>query len=362
MSKEKTVQSRTDKRGKKRKLRKRVYFILVPLLVVFVGLVTYATYLYTKADAVFTDSYKDDGRAKSALREEAVDPAEDNVSVLIIGVDQSDVRKNKGNARSDTLMLATLNIKDKSVKLLSIPRDSLVYIPEVGYETKINHAHAYGGPEATIETVENLLEIPVDYYVKVNFNAFIDVVNAVDGISVDVPYELYEQNSADKANAIHLLPGEQEVNGEQALAFARTRHYDNDIERGKRQQEVIKSVIRKATSLNSVLKYDNIIEAVGKNMQTNMTFGEMKSFIAYGTGSGNLDIDTLTLEGTNYQPGSTYYWKLDDIKLEETKELLKRHLEIDPATAALYENDDNEDSMSATSDEDSNGSKSASPY
>ncbi|ASK62168.1 transcriptional regulator [Virgibacillus phasianinus] len=348
MSKEKTTESRMGKRGKKRKLRKRAYFILIPILVVFVGVLTYAAYLYTKADSVFSESYKDDGRAKSDLREEAVDPAKDNVSILIIGVDQSDTRNNKGNARSDTLMLATLNIEDKSVKLVSIPRDSYVYIPEVGYKTKINHAHAYGGPDATIETVENLLEIPVDYYVKVNFNAFIDVVNAVDGIKADVPYELYEQNSNDVQKAIHLMPGEQHLNGEEALALARTRHYDNDIQRGKRQQEIIKSVIHKAVSLDSVLQYDDIIEALGKNMTTNMTFDEMKSFIAYGTGSGNLDIDTLTLEGENYQPGSTYFWKLDEIALEETQELLKNHLDIDPATAKRYENDQ-DGSMSAKS-------------
>ncbi|WP_430790336.1 LCP family protein [Virgibacillus flavescens] len=340
MSNQKSTQSRMVKRNKKRKLRKRAYFILIPILAIFISLLSYAAYLYTKADSVFSESYQDDGRDKSDLRDQAVDPAEDNVSVLIVGVDQSDVRNNEGSARSDTLMLATLNIEEKSVKLVSIPRDSLVYIPEVGYETKINHAHAYGGIDATIETVENLLEIPVDYYVKVNFEAFIDVVNAVDGIEVEVPYELYEQNSKDKEDAIHLMPGEQQLNGEEALALARTRHYDNDIERGKRQQEIIKSVIQKATSMNSVLKYDNIIDAVGENMTTNMTFDEMKSFIQYGTGGGSLEIDTLTLEGTDYQPTDTYYWKLNEESLEETKELLKNHLEIDPTTAKLYENND----------------------
>ncbi|MFZ3580398.1 LCP family protein [Virgibacillus sp. DJP39] len=347
MSKEKTTQSRVAKRGKKRKLRKRAYFILIPVLVLFLGLLTYAALLYAKADSVFTDSYKDDGRDKSDLRDDVVDPASDNVSILIIGVDQSNVRNNEGSARSDTLMLATLNVEDKSVKLVSIPRDSLVYVPEVGYETKINHAHAYGGPKATIETVENLLEIPVDYYVKVNFEAFIDVVNAVNGITVDVPYELSEQNSKDKAGAIHLLPGEQKLNGEEALALARTRHYDNDIERGKRQQKIIKAVIQKASSLGSVLKYDNIIEAVGENMTTNMTFDEMKSFISYGTGSGSLDIDTRTLEGTDYQPSGTYYWKLNEESLQETIDLLKNHLEIDSDTAMRFENESSSDSAAS---------------
>uniref|UniRef100_UPI0018E18BBB LCP family protein n=1 Tax=Virgibacillus massiliensis TaxID=1462526 RepID=UPI0018E18BBB len=101
--------------------------------------------LFIKADSVLSDSYEDDGREKSDLRESKVDPNVDNVSVLIMGVGASDLRNNADNARSDSLMVATLNKDDKSVKLLSIPRDSYVYIPEVGYKTKINHAHAYGG-------------------------------------------------------------------------------------------------------------------------------------------------------------------------------------------------------------------------
>lgn len=130
---------RTIRKKKKRKLRKRAYFILIPLFVIVVGL-TYATYLYVKADSVFSESYEEGSQAKSDLREEKVDPTEDNVSVLIAGVDSSDVRNNSENARTDTLMLATLNKKENSVKMLSIPRDSLVYIPEIGQETKINHA------------------------------------------------------------------------------------------------------------------------------------------------------------------------------------------------------------------------------
>src|SRR5690625_2572432 len=323
----KQIPSRSVKH-KKRKLRKRVYFIFIPLfLLLLAG--GYGGYLYLKADAVFSDSYVDDGREKSDLRDKMVDSKYDHVFVLIMGVDSSDKRANAESSRTDTLMVATLNKDDHSVKLLSIPRDSYVYIPDVQREDKINHAHAYGGTKATIDTVENLLDIPIDYYVKVNFEAFIDVVDAIDGITIDVPYELKEQNSKDKANAIHLSPGIQDLNGEEALALARTRKLDNDIERGKRQQEIIKAVIDKSISLNSILKYDNIIEAVGENMTTNMTFSEMKSFIAYGTNGTNLDIETLTLDGIDYQPGNAYYWQLDENSLLETQEKLKKHLDID---------------------------------
>src|SRR5690625_84630 len=313
---------------KKRRSRKRLLFMLAIVAVGVFVVVNYAMNLLDKADEVVSEAYESDGRDKSDLRDKIVDPKFDNVSILIMGVDSSDKRENAASARTDTLMLATLNKDAKSVKLISIPRDSYVYIPEVGYEDKINHAHAFGGTKAAIETVENLFNIPVDYYLKVNFEAFIDVVEAIDGITVEVPYEFREQDSRDKANAIHLLPGLQNLSGEEALALARTRKLDNDIERGKRQQEIIKAIVDKTISVNSILKYDDIIEAMGGNLTTNMTFNEMKSFISYGTNGTNIDIETMTLEGEDYKPNRTYYWKLDEFALNETKSILQDHLEI----------------------------------
>ena len=127
----------------------------------------------------------------------AVDPKEDSVSILIMGVDDSKERNFGDATRTDALILATFNVNDKSVKMVSIPRDSYVYIPEEKKKDKITHAHAFGGTEATIETVEELFDIPVDYFFKVNFNAFIDVVDALGGITVDVPITFTEQDSND---------------------------------------------------------------------------------------------------------------------------------------------------------------------
>ncbi|GAB3058710.1 LCP family protein [Virgibacillus ainsalahensis] len=332
MAKNHLTQTRVVRKKHKKKLRKRVFFILIPFIA-FMAALSYGAYLYIKADSVLSDSYVEDEREKSPLRDAKVDPSIDNVSVLIMGVDANKHRDNSESARTDALMLATFNKDESSVNLISIPRDSLVYIPEVGYEDKINHAHAYGGPEATIETVENLLDIPVDYHVKVNFHAFVDVVDALNGIEVDVPYEFKESNSMDERDAIHLKPGEQKVNGEEALALARTRKLDNDIERGKRQQQIMKAVINKAVSVNSVLNYDDILEAVGDNMKTSMTFSDMKTFISYGTSGTNLDINTYTLQGYDYRPAGTYYWALDEPALAETKSMLQNHLEISNSLA-----------------------------
>lgn len=315
---------------KKKRSKKRLLFMLVIAVIGILVVFNYGMSLLNKADQVVSEAYESDGRDKSELRDKIVDPKFDNVSILIMGIDTSDKRGNSDTARTDTLMLATLNKEEKSVKLISIPRDSYVYIPEVGYEDKINHAHAFGGTKAAIETVENLFDIPVDYYLKVNFEAFIDVVDAIDGITVDVPYEFSEQDSKDRANAIHLYAGVQDLNGEEALALARTRKLDNDIERGKRQQEIIKSIVNKTISVGSILKYDDIIEAIGGNLTTNMSFDEMKSFISYGTSGTNLDFETMTLEGEDYKPNRIYYWKLNEIALNETKSKLQQHLEITP--------------------------------
>ncbi len=324
---------------KKRKRRRRVVmWIIVPLLVLVLGATAYGAFLYSKAQTVIEKSYEPVER-ESTKRDTAVDPGIDNVSILFVGVDDSSTRNFSSSSRSDALMLATLNEKTKSVKLLSIPRDSYVYIPELGYNDKITHAHANGGVATTIETVEEMLDIPVDYYVKMNFNAFIDVINALEGIEVEVPYELSEKDSEDRNHAINLEPGLQELNGEEALALARTRKLDNDIERGKRQQEILKAIVKKGSSVKSVSKYADVMEAVGDNMSTDLSFDEMKSFINYAAAGTSLDIETLNLAGQDAYIDGIYYYQLDDEELDQTILTLKEHLELIPQGSSETDTD-----------------------
>lgn len=313
---------------RKKKRRRIVFFILIPLLLLISAGVFYGATLYNDFKQSMEFSYEAiEGREKSPIREEAVKIDKDNFSVLIMGIDDSEKRGFGENSRTDALMLATVNQDERSVKLLSIPRDSYVYIPEVGYETRINHAHAFGGPKATIETVENLFEVPIDYYVSVNFNVLIDVVDALGGINIEVPYAFSEQDSKDRAGAIQLEAGPQILNGEEALALARTRKLDNDIERGKRQQEIIKSVISRAASVGSISKYDDVFESVGSNMKTDLVFGEIKYLAEFGI-KDSLTIESLTLSGEDYWGnGGAYYYKLDESELENTKTALQNHLD-----------------------------------
>jgi polyisoprenyl-teichoic acid--peptidoglycan teichoic acid transferase len=311
--------------NKKRLRRKRVFrWILLPLMLISLSFIAYGALLYNKAESVMDESYNPIEREGKR----AVNPFDENFSILFIGVDDSNKRQFEGSSRTDALMLATFNQDDKSIKLVSIPRDSYVHIPEKEIYTKINHAHAYGGVELTLETVEELLDVPVDYYVKMNFDAFIDVIDALNGIEVNVPYTFSEQDSQDRKDAITLYEGIQTLDGEEALALARTRKLDNDIERGKRQQEIIKAIIKRAVSVKSIANYSDVMEAVGRNMTTDLRFDQMKSFIEYATAGSNLNTETLNLAGTDSRIDGVYYYQLDEIALSEARAKLKTHLNI----------------------------------
>ncbi|MEW9502275.1 LCP family protein [Jeotgalibacillus marinus] len=331
----------------RKKLKKRVLiFLVLPLFLLGTSTVVYATYLYKQAQSAVNKSYDDLNRNQSDIRDQMVDPATDDVSILFLGVDSSDSRESQGmtsdNSRTDAMVLATLNNEKKSVNLVSIPRDTLTYIPEVGYEDKIAHAHAFGGPQASMETVESLLDVPVDYYVRMNFNAFIDVVNSLDGVSIDVPFEFFEQDSSDKKDAIHLLPGMQTLDGEEALAFARTRYYDNDIERGKRQVELIEAIMDKSTSATSINKYSSVIQAVGQNLKTNLTFDEMKSFISYAV-SSDLSVENLSFQGEDTSIDGIYYYQPDITEIWSLQETLKNHLGLNDTDSTSPSTDNEND-------------------
>lgn len=331
---------RTDyKKVQKQKSGKRlaIKIALLVSLSAFLVVVAYGISLKNKVTDAADKAYEAvEDRHKSDLRDKAVKPATDNISILFMGVDESEKRMEDGNARSDALLVATLNNKAKTVKLISIPRDSYVYIPDRGRKDKITHAHAFGGTRGAIETVEGMLDIPIDYYVKMNFNAFIEVVDALGGIDVEVPYDRLELDENDKYT-IELKKGNQHLDGRHALALARTRKLDTDVERGKRQQEILQAIMKEATSVKSVTKYGDVIEAVGNNMKTNMKFNEMLSFLEYAKG-GIPKVETISLQGEDDKSTGTYYWMLDETALDELKLEVQAHLGVQPLSSIKNNN------------------------
>ncbi|HEQ3526437.1 TPA: LCP family protein [Bacillus cereus] len=357
-------------RNKPKKNKKKIKIIISAILFVLLIGGGYTWFLVNKASSAVRNAAHDLARGdKSDLRDKAVKPITNNVSVLIMGVDESDVRgKEYGEAiRTDALLLATFNKDSKTVKLLSIPRDTYTYIPIEKKKDKITHAHAFGsakngkngGPQASIDAVEKLMNVPVDYFVKFNFKSFIKIVDDLGGVEVDVPVEFTEQDSNDNAEAIHLEKGVQKLNGEEALALARTRHIDSDAMRGQRQQLVIEAILKKLTSVGSVTKVGNIIDDINGQFVTNLTFDDMLSFYKYGSDS---EIEKLQIQGDDcYMAkgddtcsksaggGRTYYYNPDKKELANVTNELRTHLGL-PAYTKSDSDSDSKKTKESTSE------------
>lgn len=207
------------------------------------------------------------------------------LTFLFLGVDSEGDGLNANAAfNGDTLMLMSFNPKTLDAILLSIPRDTYVPIAckNKNY-AKINSSAAYG-TSCVISTINNLLGINIDYYVKINFKGVVDLVEAVGGVEVDVEAPSYmadkyggkvcEQNSDRKFGdkLVCMNPGMQTLNGEQALAYARCRHMyiGSDLDRVKHQQQVVEALANKAMHFSSIKEFQNILNAVSKNVATNM--------------------------------------------------------------------------------------------
>jgi polyisoprenyl-teichoic acid--peptidoglycan teichoic acid transferase len=336
-------------RQKKRKVKNRRTIIMIVLLLLLVSGIGYGAYIVYKASSAVGNAEQSLGRgSKSALRDSAVKPIDHNVSVLLVGVDETKERAKvqEGAVQADALLLATFNTDEKTVKLVSIPRDTYTYIPISKKMDKINHAHSAGqvkngpegGPEAMVDAVEGLLNVPVDYFVKFNFAAFMEIVDSIGGIEVDVPVEFTEQDSSGTPDAIRLKKGVQTLNGEQALALARTRHIDSDAMRGQRQQLVLEAIVKKVASVGSVTKVGDLIDAIDGNFKTNLSFDDLISFYKYGI---DASIEKLQIEGKDayinskkqvvpeYREGYYYYYIPDKKNLDSITRELRDHLGID---------------------------------
>lgn len=336
---------RYNTKGRSRRRKKKIaMWMIAPLLILVLAVTSFAGYNLYKTKKMLEGAYVPiDGVDKTGkdLKDKETKDKPENLSILFLGLDESEKRGMSGGARTDAMILATFNEKEKTVKLVSIPRDSYVYLPTEGRNDKITHANAFGGVKGSIEAIEGLFDIPVDYYVRMNFYAFMDVIDALGGIQYDVPFELHEKNSEDVNNAVHLQPGNQTINGEQALALARTRKYDNDLERGKRQQELMMAVVKKSVSLGAVTKVDDAIDVVGENMITNLTFKDMMSFYKYISATQGLDVQTMQLEGADAYINRVYYFKLDDESVQNISKELKSHLGLNKNTNTAGTNEEN---------------------
>lgn len=246
---------------------------------------------------------------------------EGSVSFLLLGID---AYGEKMVGRSDTMIVVTANKKDGSMKMVSIPRDSYVSIIGKGFYDKITHAYAFGGSDMAEATVENLLGIEIDHVVAANFNSFARVVDIVGGVTVDVPFDFDEKMVS--GGRAYFTKGEQTLNGDEALAYARMRKRDprGDLGRNERQQQIIEALIREVASFGSVTKIKDLYDVAKDNVETDVGALDVIGLIPYATGLG--DVERLNIEGSGVMINKIYYHQLNTSSLNSVRDALKSHL------------------------------------
>lgn len=249
-------------------------------------------------------------KIKSASIEKEVNVSKEPFSIFISGIDSyGDITT---VARSDVNIVATVNPSTYDVLITSIPRDYYVQLYNTtGYKDKLTHSGMYG-INTTVKTVEDLLDIDINYYVRLNFSTVVKLVNAIDGIDVDSP-----TNFTAKANKnCTYIKGNNHLNGKCSLAFVRERYAFNegDRQRIKNQQEVIKAVIKKAMSSKTIVsKYSKILKSFGGSFETNMSTDKIYDLVKLQLGDmPKWNIETQSLEG--YDAYEYTYTPLGNIK------------------------------------------------
>ena len=231
-------------------------------------------------------------------------------TLLLMGIDSTgeDLEK-KAIANGDTMIVITFNPKTLNATILSIPRDS--YVPIACWpgkaKNKITHSASYGN-DCMINTIEEFLEIDVDYYAKINFKGLVKLVDALGGVDINVEQTLCTDNS-DRSGDICISPGYQTLDGEHALVYARNRKQlvNGDFGRNAHQQELIIAMVNKMKNIKNVKTFMNILNTVSNSIDTNLTTKQMLSFydIAKDLMKNSnenaqiINIDQLYLEGAS---------------------------------------------------------------
>lgn len=306
-------------RNKKSKKRKWLRLTGIFILIILIGIGAYVFSVYKSLTKAVDTMHHPIEREISQKRTEEIQlEKQEPFSVLLLGVDEREGDK----GRSDTIIVLTVNPTQNSIKMLSIPRDTRTEIIGHGTVDKINHAYAFGEEEMSMDTVENFLDIPIDYFIRINMEGFKDIVDAVGGITVN-------NNLSFSQGGFNFNKGQINLNGDEALSFVRMRKEDpnGDFGRQDRQRQVIQGVINEGASFSSLTRFDDIFSALGKNVRTNLTFEEMTD-IQSNYKDARHNIEQLQLSGKGQTINKVYYQIVSDEEKQPIINELKTHLEL----------------------------------
>lgn len=263
------------------------------------------------------------------FEDQAVKTSKDEYLILLVGVDRAAGEENNEDfTRTDTIMLMKANTKDGTIKLLSIPRDSRVLVRNT-YD-KVNHAHAFGGIELTLQSLRNFLGLDIDYYVQVNYQALVNIVDAIGGVDYEVP-----EGVNIKKWTLNIKPGMNHFNGTDTMWYLRTRHiYNNgDIGRVHAQQDFVKAMVDQAVKKSSQMNLMTVISSYIKYVKTNLPMSAIVDLVKSIPNFSSDKVETFVVPGNGayinkisyYIPDEKGTWDIvdkvfGDFKLKKWKE------------------------------------------
>ena len=274
------------------------------------------------------------------MRDSSVDLGQQNpISILLLGTDTGSLGRTE-QGRTDSMILATINPNTQKTTLVSIPRDTYAeivgYSDNYPYYDKINSAYAYGGTEMAINTVQNLLGIPVDYYVTVNMAGVQTIVDKIGGIDVVSPmsFAYSDWNQDGSSTSYSFAEGPIHLDGANALAFSRMRHEDpqGDTGRQERQRLVIEAILKKLISAKTVFNYQNLLDALSTNVETNFQMADYKKLQSNNYVAALKNVQQEQLGGTNDTMDGIWYNFVDDSEIARVQTILESELEINQPT------------------------------
>lgn len=239
-------------------------------------------------------------------------------TVLILGTDTGEYGRTY-QGRSDTMMLAAVSPKEKKTTLVSIPRDTKVAIPGYGYNNKINAAYSYEGTKGAVNIVQSYLDVPVDYYIEMNMKGLEELSAAVGPVKVENDLEFTNANKAFKKGTVT-------IDEDNILAYTRMRYEDprGDYGRQLRQRMVLEALVKKIATIGSMTKYQSILNAISSNMETNLTFDDMKAIATkYSSAS---KIEQIQLQGESQMIDGVSYEVVPQSNLDKVTSQLKKAL------------------------------------
>ncbi|WP_281974516.1 LCP family protein [Halobacillus litoralis] len=302
---------REVKKKKRRKRRGWKILLVVIGLVLLIGGIYLFTIINDVRTTVNQDLHEDVSSIDTDETKEKVDQKEP-INILLLGVDE----RENDVGRSDTMIVMTLDPNNDQMQMVSIPRDTRVEIAGDGRTTRINHAYAYGGSDMAVDTVENFLDINLDYYIRVNMEGLSQVVDAVDGVTV-------QNDRAFSSGSFDFEKGEIKLDGREALAFVRMRKNDpqGDIGRNERQRQVIQGIIDKGARLDVVNKVGDVMDVLGDNVSTNMQFGDMRR-LATNYSSARKNSSTYQMEGDGRMVNGMYLIFMSEEEVQNTHDMI----------------------------------------